>query len=96
MVILILWIRFMATSRTVKVKSLEFWELKSSKGKIEQVSLSGEMIHQLTHQKIRCRILHIKSSVLFNVEGYEWKTLDAIGQLAFPRLITRYKDTIHA
>lgn len=78
------------------LKSLDFWELKSSKGTIEQVSLSGEMTHQLTHQKIRCRILHIKSSVLFDVEGYEWKTTEAIGQLAFPRLITRYKDTVHA
>lgn len=78
------------------LKLLEFWELEPSKGKIEQVSLSGEMVHQLTHQKIRCRIFHIKSSVLFNVEGYEWKTLEAIGQLAFPRLITRYKDTVHA
>lgn len=77
-----------------ELKSWPFWNLGDAKGKIEFVSLSEEMVHQLTHQKIRCRIAYLRSSTLVNVEGYQWMDISSISQLAFPRLITRYQPTI--
>ncbi len=75
--------------------SLDFWGLSALKGKVKHLSLSEEMVHQLTHQKIRCRVLHLKSAVQTEVEGYAWKRQVEIAQLAFPRLITRYLAQEH-
>ena len=76
------------------LKSWLFWNLGAKKEKIEVVSISDEMVHQLTHQKIRCRIAHLRSSALVKVEGYQWMDISSIHQLAFPRLITRYQTSI--
>jgi A/G-specific adenine glycosylase len=76
------------------LKSLPFWNLGDAKGTIEVLSLSEEMVHQLTHQKIRCRIAHLRISAQVKVEGYQWMDIASISQLAFPRLITRYQPTI--
>jgi len=77
-----------------ELKSWLFWNLGTPKDKTALVSISDEMVHQLTHQKIRCRMVDLRSSALVNVEGYQWMDLSAIKQLAFPRLITRYQTSI--
>jgi len=77
-----------------ELKSWSFWNLGVKKEKIEVVSISGEMVHQLTHQKIRCRMAYLRSSALVKVDGYHWTDISSISQLAFPRLITRYQTSI--
>lgn len=77
-----------------ELKSWSFWNLGPNKEKMEVVSVSDEMVHQLTHQKIRCRIVHLRSGLLVKVEGYQWMDIPSIRQLAFPRLITRYQTSI--
>ena len=77
-----------------ELKSWSFWNLGAKKEKIEVVSISGEMVHQLTHQKIRCRMAYLRSSALVKVDGYHWTDISSIKQLAFPRLITRYQTSI--
>lgn len=77
-----------------ELKSWIFWNLGEKKEKWEVVSVSDEMVHQLTHQKIRCRIVYLRSGSLLKVEGYQWMDISSISQLAFPRLITRYQTSI--
>jgi A/G-specific adenine glycosylase len=77
-----------------ELKSWSFWNSGVKKEKIELISVSEEMVHQLTHQKIRCRIVYLRSAALVNVEGYQWMDISSINQLAFPRLITRYQTSI--
>jgi len=77
-----------------ELKSWLFWNLGAKKEKLAVVDVSDEMVHQLTHQKIRCRIAHLRSSTLVDVEGYQWMDIPSIQQLAFPRLITRYQTSI--
>ena len=77
-----------------ELKSWLFWDLGAKKEKTALVSISDEMVHQLTHQKIRCRIVHLSSSALVEVEGYQWMDIPSINQLAFPRLITRYQSSV--
>jgi A/G-specific adenine glycosylase len=56
----------------------------------ELIDVSDEIIHQLTHRKIICRLVHIKIEQPIKLEGYDWKSKTAIRQLPFPRLFTRY------
>lgn len=77
-----------------ELRSLSFWNLGVQKEKIALVSVSAEMVHQLTHQKIRCRIAYLRSSAMVEAEGYQWVDISTMRQLAFPRLITRYQTTI--
>jgi len=77
-----------------ELKSWAFWNLGTKKGNIEVVSVSAEMVHQLTHQKIRCRIAYLRSSSLVKADGYQWVDISSINKLAFPRLITRYQTSI--
>jgi A/G-specific adenine glycosylase len=77
-----------------ELKSWNFWNLGAKKEKLAVVDVSDEMVHQLTHQKIRCRIAYLRSSTLVDVEGYQWMDVSSIQQLAFPRLITRYQTSI--
>jgi len=77
-----------------ELKSWNFWNLGAKKEKLAVVEVSDEMVHQLTHQKIRCRIAYLRSSTLVDVEGYQWMDISSIQQLAFPRLITRYQTSI--
>jgi A/G-specific adenine glycosylase len=77
-----------------ELKSFSFWNLGVKKEKTALLSISSELVHQLTHQKIRCRMVYLRSSALVKVEGYEWKDISSISKLAFPRLITRYQASI--
>ncbi len=69
---------------------LSNWGFKSTHLKQQVVDISEEIIHQLTHRKIHCRLVHIKIETPVQLEGYEWKSKNTIRQLPFPRLITRY------
>ena len=70
--------------------TLSHWGIKTTKLKKEMLGLSEEIVHQLSHQKIHCRILRINIDQQIDLEGYQWKSKTAIRQLPFPRLITRY------
>ena len=72
------------------LQNLSSWGFTSSKISKEVMEVSEEIIHQLTHRKIICRLVHIKIEKPIKLEGYTWKTKIAIRQLPFPRLITRY------
>lgn len=78
-----------------ELKSLDFWSLHPGKSSLQWVSVSELLTHQLTHQKIQCRILHLKSSKPIQVDGYTWESPNTISQMAFPRLITRYMAEKH-
>jgi adenine-specific DNA glycosylase len=56
--------------------------------------LSDQMIHQLTHQKIHSRILHVKVDKKINFDGYQWMSASDLNKIAFPRLITRYLENL--
>ena len=77
-----------------ELKSWSFWNLGAKKEKTTLLSVSAELVHQLTHQKIRCRIVHLRCASSLKIEGYQWMDISSIQQLAFPRLITRYQTTI--
>jgi A/G-specific adenine glycosylase len=70
--------------------TLSHWGIKTTKLKKEMLGLSEEIVHQLSHQKIHCRILRVNIDQQIDLEGYQWKSKTAIRQLPFPRLITRY------
>lgn len=71
-----------------------FWSEQSlfKRGQVKQ--LSNEFIHQLTHQKIHSRILQVNIDKEIAVEGYRWVGKAEMKQLAFPRLITRYLESL--
>ncbi len=69
---------------------LSNWGIKAKKIKKELNGLSEEIVHQLSHQKIHCRILRVTIDQHILLEGYQWRSKTAIRQLPFPRLITRY------
>ena len=73
-----------------ELQNLKSWGLKSSRVAKQVMDVSDEIIHQLTHRKIICRLVHIRIEEPIQLQGYEWKTKNAILQLPFPRLITRY------
>lgn len=75
--------------------SQTFWSDQPLFTQKEIRQLSGEMIHQLTHQKIQSRILHVKLDKPVEIPGYTWVTNREFKKIAFPRLLTRYLETIH-
>jgi A/G-specific adenine glycosylase len=72
------------------LQNLKSWGLKSPGTATQVIDVSDEIIHQLTHRKIICRLVHIKIEQPIKLEGYDWKSKTAIRQLPFPRLLTRY------
>ena len=72
------------------LQNLSNWGLKSSKISKQVIDVSDEIVHQLTHRKIICSLVYIQIDQSVSLKGYEWKTKNAIRQLPFPRLITRY------
>lgn len=53
---------------------------------------SAELVHQLTHQKIRSRILYVIIEKKIELEGYRWVSSSELKKLAFSRLLTRYAE----
>jgi A/G-specific adenine glycosylase len=72
------------------LQKLSGWGIPSTGIRQEIVDVSGEIVHQLTHQKIRCQLIHIKVDKAIHLEGYAWQKKNAIRQFPFPRLITRH------
>lgn len=72
------------------LQNLSNWGIESTGLKKEMVNVSGEIVHKLTHQKIRCQLIHIKINQSIRIEGYTWHKKNTIRQLPFPRLLTRY------
>jgi A/G-specific adenine glycosylase len=72
------------------LKKAGFWG--GSRQKQTIIDISGPFIHQLTHQKIHARFVHVKLEKKIPWEGYEWMKFKKIKSLAFPRLISRYLD----
>lgn len=72
------------------LQKLSDWGIPSAGIRQEIVDVSGEIVHQLTHQKIRCQLIHIKVDKAIHLEGYAWQKKNAIRQFPFPRLITRH------
>ncbi|MFN5054648.1 MAG: A/G-specific adenine glycosylase [Bacteroidota bacterium] len=66
------------------------WGLPSVGINKQVVEVSEEIVHQLTHQKIKCQFIHISIDRLINVDGYAWHSKAAIRQFPLPRLLTRY------
>jgi len=73
------------------LKRLSEWDIVASGEKL--ISISTLLKHQLTHQKISCRFVHIRIDKRISINGYEWVTQQKIKSLAFPRLISRYLDS---
>jgi A/G-specific adenine glycosylase len=74
----------------VELKKAGFWSGSLRKQTI--IDISGLYIHQLTHQKIHARFVHVKLEKKIPWEGYEWIDFKKIKSLAFPRLISRYLE----
>jgi A/G-specific adenine glycosylase len=72
------------------LQNLSSWGFPSKRIKKQIIDVSEEIMHQLTHQKIRCQFIHIKIDQPVHLEGYTWHTKNAILQFPFPRLLTRY------
>lgn len=71
------------------LQHLSHWGFETSKLSQKIIHVSNEIIHKLTHQKIKCRLIHIQIEQEIALKGYEWKTKNAIRHLPFPRLITK-------
>ena len=76
------------------LKSCEFWSKQKLFAAKHIQHLSDQLIHQLTHQKIHSRILHVKVDKKINIEGYQWMSRSELNKIAFPRLITRYLENL--
>ena len=74
-----------------QLKRLSEWGIEASGEKL--ISISTLLKHQLTHQKINCRFVHIRIDKKIPIEAYYWATHQKIKSLAFPRLISRYLDS---
>lgn len=72
------------------LKRLSSWGIPSSGIQQQVVEISEEIVHQLTHQKIRCQLIHIRIDQAISLDGYAWHKKNAIRQFPFPRLLTRY------
>ena len=70
-----------------------FWGVKLGKANWQLIDASEPIVHVLSHQRINARIVHIRLSRSIHVNGYEWMDAVQITQLAFPRLITRYRQS---
>jgi len=74
-----------------ELKDPGFWGVLGQKYKV--IDISEPFIHQLTHQKIYSRFVHVKMARKTQWDGYEWIDLGKIRSFAFPRLISRYLDS---
>ena len=69
-----------------------YWNLAGLSFNVEQATLSDEFTHQLTHQRIYARFLRLEVDVKFEIEGFQWRSVEELNQIAFPRLITKYLE----
>lgn len=67
-----------------------FWGIVINPKSFKIIHLSEEIKHQLTHIRIRGRLMLVRLQVCIDIPGYQWVDLEECKQLAFPRLITRF------
>lgn len=75
-----------------ELRKLSFWGIDHRLTNKDIVRLSAPLVHQLTHQRIHAKILHVNIHKKIDHPGYAWKSSTQLKKLAFPRLITRYLD----
>ena len=77
-----------------QLKDPGFWELSLSVKNNDDVLPSEEIIHQLTHQTIHCKFVKMTIGKKNKIKGYEWTSAEVLHNCAFPRLITRYLESM--
>jgi adenine-specific DNA glycosylase len=76
------------------VKKFAFWGMEKYKISSTKILLSEDIKHQLTHQTIHCKFVKITIDKKINIDGYAWVNASELQNYAFPRLITRYLESI--
>jgi A/G-specific adenine glycosylase len=77
-----------------ELKKFAFWEMEKYKLSSTNILLSEDIKHQLTHQTIHCKFVKITIDKKINIDGYTWVSKSEFQHFAFPRLITRYLESI--
>lgn len=77
-----------------ELKKLSFWGIEKHKLSVSGMLLSEEIKHQLTHQTIHCRFIKMTIDKKIKIDGYTWIASSSFHNYAFPRLITRYLESI--
>ena len=74
----------------VEITQPSYWGLTKKFFSTTNLTVSDEMIHVLSHQRIHSRFVHqvVKSNI--QLDGYHWVSRSQFDQLPFPRMITRY------
>ena len=75
-----------------EIRNPTFWSATKLFSAKQIRNLSDEMVHQLTHQKIKSRVLYVGLDEKIKLEGYQWVSQSQRKKLAFPRLLTRYLE----
>ena len=74
------------------LRNPSFWAPKTIFSAKQVRESSDELVHQLTHQKIRSRIIYVIIEKKIELDGYRWVSNSEIKKLAFSRLLTRYLE----
>jgi A/G-specific adenine glycosylase len=77
-----------------ELKKINFWGIEKQALNCRGILLSGEIKHQLTHQTIHCKFIKMTIDKKIKMDGYTWIAASAFHNYAFPRLITRYLESI--
>lgn len=77
-----------------QLKNQAFWELDELEFNPVDMIVSDEIVHQLTHQTIHCKFVKLRIRKKINKPGYQWISNNEMQSLAFPRLITRYFESV--
>ena len=77
-----------------ELKKISTWGIEKQGLNCTGIVLSDEIKHQLTHQTIHCRCIKMTIDKKIKIDGYTWIPSTALHNFAFPRLITRYLESI--
>lgn len=76
-----------------EINRASFWGMRYAKNDWQIMDQSEPIVHVLSHQRINARIIHVRIKHPLQLKGYTWMSKEKIDQLAFPRLITRYRQS---
>jgi A/G-specific adenine glycosylase len=77
-----------------ELKKVSFWGIEKYKLSVTGSLLSEEIKHQLTHQTIHCKFIKMTIDKKIKIDGFTWIPSSDFHNYAFPRLITRYLESI--
>ena len=77
-----------------QLSKLSFWGMDRFSFKTSNIELSAEITHHLTHQTIHTKFIKMTIDKKIKKERYRWIDSSAFHDYAFPRLITRYLESI--